>query len=499
MWSNELVADEDPNDVSPWLRDDWISDSTVPDRMVASTSARGTAGGEQPGGSDPYAEPSPDDFDDRHAGVSSRSSRSLLGRRIVAGAIIAALLIGSAAALFDTTGDSRGDPSGDTDGAPITTTEPEQPVTPATITPATIAPATIAPVTSTPVTSTPDSTTDSTTDTADRADTADTADPIPSAVVGEVPVWAQRVIGVPANLASMASTELITLTQSGIVHVTEFPSGSTRSLDVSDMGAQAQLVVGDRTILVFNSNELLVIRDEEPVVASSLDDGIIFVQPWTGTGSFVVTAPAIGPDRSERDWVLRADGTLESLDNRAIADAPFFSRLFSPQGDALVTTSGGVYAIDPSGATRRISPGSLIAIGQRHWAVEECDEALRCEYSIIEWDTGVATTGVLDRIDRFGFIDPATHMSPDGRSIIFRGDRDGSGRREILDVASGTTIEAGRMNELVYADSWAADSSGVFVTDRSVQFIDRDTGVVTEIDGLDRPRTVATTAAFSRP
>lgn len=121
---------------------------------------------------------------------------------------------------------------------------------------------------------------------------------------------------------------------------------------------------------------------------------------------------------------------------------------------------------------------------------------MRCAYSIIEWDTGAVTPGVLDRIDTFGFIDPATHISPDGRSIAFRSDDDGSGRREILDVASGATIAAGRITQFVYPDAWANDSSGVFISDRFVQFVDRERGVITEIEGLDRVRTV-TTGAFA--
>jgi len=36
----------------------------------------------------------------------------------------------------------------------------------------------------------------------------------------------------------------------------------------------------------------------------------------------------------------------------------------------------------------------------------------------------------------------------------------------------------------------------VFISDRFVQFVDRETGVITEVEGLDRVRTV-TTAAFA--
>ena len=309
-------------------------------------------------------------------------------------------------------------------------------------------------------------------------------------MVGEPPAWAESMVSVPENLATMAPTEVVTLSQSGILAVTEFPSGRARSLDASGRGSQ--LAFGDRTVVLFNSSSLLMIRDGEPVTETTFSDGIIFVQPWTGTGSFIVTTPATGPSAPQQEWVLDPDGSLELLDNRFVDESQFWSRAFSPEGDALVGGPGGVYAIAPDGDTRRISTGDLLAAGDQHWAIEECDDALRCAYSVVSWDTGTVTPGMLEPIDSFGFIDPATRISPDGRSIAYRADSDGTGRRRILDVASGISVEAGRINQLVYPDSWAADSSGLFIADRDLQFVDRATGTVTLVDGIDRIRTVAT-------
>lgn len=462
------MADDDPDDQSPWTRDDWDADSAVPDAgMFAGPPTTPAA----PARFGVFGEPPADDFDDRHASVASRSS---LWRKVIAAAIVAALLLGSAGALLGNAGSPDGAPDTSTpaDRTP-TVTLPDEPSD------------TLAPTAGSTIT-VPSS--------AGTSGAVEIAEPIPAVVVGEPPGWAERTIVVPENLAEMAPTEVITLTQAGVVNVTEFPSGRTRSLDVSDLGAQAQLAVGDRTIVVFNSVTLLTIRDGEPVVESSLSDGIIFVQPWSGTGSFVVTTPSIGTDSPERDSVLRPDGRLEPLVSPLVNETSFFSRVFSPAGDALVTAPGGVYAISPDGTSRRISTGNLMATGKRHWAVEECDERLRCAYSIVEWDTGTVTAGALERIDTFGFLDPSTHISPDGRSVAFRADTDGSGRREILDVVTGATIAAGRINQLVFPDAWATDSSGVFITDRVLQFVDRETGVITPIEDLDRIRTVATSA-----
>jgi hypothetical protein len=487
VWSNGAVADDDPDDASPWTRDDWVPESTAPDPVVfgakrstpGSTPARGPGSGSGGGAPpDPLAtgEPPPEDFDDhsRHA----VAPRSTVGRKVVAGGVVVALLVGSAGALLRDDSQAESEPETTTGdlGTDLGVRAPE-PTSPDTIPPTSVRTVTV------PVSPEPG--------------IIEIADPPPPIVEGEVPPWAERTINVPDALASMAPTEVVTLSQSGVLSVTEFPSGRSRSIDVSDIGSELQLAVGDGTIVVFDSTTLVQIRDREPVVKSELLDGIIFVQPWTGTGNFVVTTPTTGPRAPEQDWVLRPDSNLELLDSRFTDETSFFARVFSPFGDALFTAPGGVYAVAPDGAVRRISTGALLATGSRHWAIEECDDALRCAYSIIEWDSGTVTPGVLDAIDGFGFLDPSTHISPDGRSIVYRADADGSGRRQILDVATGGSIQAGRINQLVYPDSWVSDSSGLFFADRFLQFVDRTNGTVTEIADLDRVRTVAVTT-FSK-
>jgi hypothetical protein len=467
MWSNDAVA-EDPDDASPWTRDDWVPDSAVPDEHVFGIRPRSTVGEPR------AAEPPPEDFDDPDR--EARTPGSAI-RRAVAAAVVIALLVGSAGALLRNDGDPEAAPESSAASADAVVSVPS------TATPDTIPP-TSANVIAVPVSQEP----------AEAVQEQPSAPPI---VVGDPPAWAERTITVPEPLAAMAPTEVVTLARAGIVSVTEFPSGRTRSIDVSAVGADLQLAFGDGSIVVFDSTTLLQIRDGEPVVESEVGDGIIFVQPWTGTGNFIVTTPSTGDRAPEQDWVLRPDGSLELLDNPLAVETSFFSRVFSPFGDALVTAPGGVYAVDAAGDARRLSTGTLLATGSRHWAIEECDEELRCAYSIIEWDSGTVTPGVLDPIDGFGLLDPSTRISPDGRSIAYRADTDGSGRRQILDTATGESILAGRINQLVYPDSWASDSSGLFFADGFLQFVERTTGAVLQVEDLDRIRAVAT-GTFSK-
>ncbi len=479
LWSNDVVAHDDADDdaddgargASPWERDDWVPDSAVPDATVFGAdraripgSSRAASVGGAPGEPPPEAFADPEDDE--------RRSSSTFARKAIAAGIVIALVVGSAGALLRSGDDSE-------------TPSPEGTAPPADESPAT---------TEVPAMTTAPSTTQVVTLEAAGVAAAAGGDTgaLPAFEVGRIPSWAERSILVPEPLGAIAPTEVIALSQSDVLSVTEFPTGRSRSIDVAGLGPGLQLAVGDGTIVVFNSTNVMQIRDGEPVVVSSVPDGIIFLEPWTGTDQFIVTTPATGPSTPEQELVLRADGSLVALDERLAEEVRFWSRSFSPAGDTLLTRPGGVYAVAPDGVARRISTGDLLATGDAHWAIEECDESLRCAYSVIAWDTGAVTPGVLDVIESFGFIDPATRISPDGKSIVYRSDTDGSGQRRLLDVATGETFDAGRINQLRYSDAWATDSSGIFISDRVVEFIDRRSRLRTPIDDLGRVRAVAT-------
>lgn len=481
MWSNGHVADDDPDDVpdeaSPWERDDWVPERSLPDRSVFTR--RVPSPGPPPG---IFGEPPEESFADPD--VPGTSSRSTVVRKVVAAAVILALLVGSAGALFRSSGSSDDQTPTPTtvatDDTPPVALEALQPPAPPSSSPSVAAASTTALTAAV-----------SPTNEQSNGD----AEVVASFREGDPPAWTTSTIAVPDRLGLLAPTEVITLSQANVVAITEFPGGQTRQLDMSALGPLLQLAIGDGAITVFSATELVQIRGSDPVVRTSVGDGVIFVQPWIGTDTFIVTTPDTGPRAPQQDWVLAADGTLELLDNRFVDESTFFSRSFSPAGDALVNAAGGVYAIDPAGDSSRISTGTLLATGSRHWAVEECDEALRCASSVVEWASGTVTPGMLDAIRSFGLIDPATSISPDGRSIVYRADSDGSGRRRILDVASGTSVEAGRINQLVYPDAWVTDSSGIFVGGGELQFVDRMAGVATTVEGLGDVRTVATRSA----
>ncbi len=171
MWSNDGVAD-DPDDASPWTRDDWVPDSAVPDEHVFGVRRRATVG--QPGA----AEPPPEDFDDPDG--DPRTSGSSAVRRIVAAGVIIALLVGSAGALL------RNGDEPETEPEPRSTRAEVVVSAPTTSTPATMRPTNSILVT-VPVSPEPDQSVQKTS--------------APPVVVGDVPAWAERTITVPEPLA----------------------------------------------------------------------------------------------------------------------------------------------------------------------------------------------------------------------------------------------------------------------------------------------------------
>ncbi len=126
MWSNGVVADDNPDDASPWMRDDWVPDSTEPDTAVFATGRRPPAGPSAPSWSGGADEPPPEDFDDPGADVGA--PRSNVGRKVIAGGVVIALLVGSAGALLRDDGESETDPDPTSpaveidDTVPVTTT-----------------------------------------------------------------------------------------------------------------------------------------------------------------------------------------------------------------------------------------------------------------------------------------------------------------------------------------------------------------------------------------
>jgi hypothetical protein len=435
-------VDAGDDDISPWARDDWTSSADQPQLDDLSSPER------------------------QHADSSSEPERSTAGQSnggpsrpqvLLAGAVgIGFLVVGVAAML-------RG---GDTAVGPVSGSTVQVSTSDVTV-PQTTVPQTV--VTAT-ITAAPES--------------ASTATPIAPAVVGEVPTWTESSIVVPAPLDGLtAPTELVTLSPDRILQRIELPTGRVRSLDLDGWGDQPRLAVGDDSIAVYDGRDVAVIRDDDVIRRFVVPDGVLFLEAWPATSSFIVTSSGSPSGRAER-FVLRTDdGSLTPLTEVASDAMVFGAASFLSTGEMLVNGPGGVYSIGPDQQARRISGGDLLAVGRNHYAVEDCDESLQCTQFVVEAVSGIRSAAVLDDVTGFGIVDPSMRIAPDGRSIVGTDSSRDTGYRQIIDVATGDRLDVGRLAAIYYPDTWAADSSGLFLEDGGVvRFQVRDRAEVVTID-----------------
>lgn len=444
LWSNVSVADQD-DDISPWERDDWTSDAdapqldalTRPDRSRAPSTPLAPEFG--PGDSPP-----PTDGPTRT-------------QVLLAGAVGIGLVVFGAVAMLRS-GDSA-DPTTTIDTSVDTST--------------------------TSTTAPGSTTTNVVTTTVAPADAITGVVPA-AAVVGEVPTWTESLIAVPSPLDALTvPTELVTLTDNQVLQRIEFPSGRVRSLDVAAWGDNLRIAVSDDSIAVYDSQYVAIIRGDEAIRLFEISDGVIFIEAWPATDSFIVTSTGSPAEEAERFVMSTEDGSLQPV-TAEVADALLFGAgNFMSNGDLLVNRPGGVYAIGPDQLARRISDGDLLAVGRNHYAIESCDESLSCEQVIVEVFSGAQSAAMLATLTERGFVDPSTRIAPDGRSIVATDATPDSRYRQIIDTATGAPTSVGRLSALYYPDSWAADGSGLFVEEGgAVRFHVPGSAAAATIDGI---------------
>jgi hypothetical protein len=290
-----------------------------------------------------------------------------------------------------------------------------------------------------------------------------------AAVVGEVAAWTESSIVVPVPLQALgAPTELVTLTDTRVLQRIELPSGRVRRLDVSSWGENLNVAVSDDSIAVHDSRYVAIIRGDEPIRLFEIPNGVLFLEAWPTTDSFVVTSTGSPGGEAERLVMSADDGSLQPV-TADITDALLFGAgNFLSNGDLVVNRPGGVYAIGPDQQARRISDGDLLAVGRNHYAIESCDESLRCEQFVVEVASGARSAAVLGAMNRMGVVDPSTRIAPDGRSIVTTDPTRDTGYRQMIDTATGSPTTIGPFGELYHPDLWAADSSGLFVENAGV-------------------------------
>jgi hypothetical protein len=453
------VADQD--DISPWARDDWSSADTPAFESLTAPIDPG-----RPTGPDPVSRPAASA--DVPAPGRSSSPRPSGAQVWIAAAFGAVLLIGGVVALVrsDST-DRQATASDGTDRSVV------------------------APATTTATAGVPTFWND------DPVGTTEVPDDVTIAVseVGQLPVWTDSSIDVPPPLdAGGVATEVVAFGTDGTLYRIVVPAGQVRAMRMANWDSAAQAVVGEDAMVVFTGTSLTIIRDDEPIIRVPMSGGVIFVEAWPGTERFIVTTPSLAVSGGEQQLILGRDGTLTPIGTDFVIGGILGGRAFLPDGRVAINRPGGVYAISIDQPTTRLSDGDLLAVGAAHYAVEECDESLRCAGYVIDAGSGGRTEATLDALTSgVGFTDPSSRISPDGRKVVFTDRTSGTGVRRLLDVATGATVDIGRLDEILYADSWAADSSGIFTEEGgSIVFNPVDSANRVVVEGVDGIASVAT-------
>lgn len=441
------MSDVDVGDnISPWERDDWTSSDDAPQLDALTRPDRNPA----------PTTPLPPQVG-RGGGAASSHDRPSRMQVFSAGALGIGLLVFGAVALFR--GGDRADPATTIDTSVDTTT------------------------TSTTVLASP--TTEPVTITVAPAVGITAVAPAP-AVVGEGPAWTESSIAVPSPLDALTRpTELVTLTDNRVLQRIELPSGRVRSLDVAAWADNLRIAVSDDSIAVYDSRYVAIIRGDEAIRLFEIPDGVLFLEAWPATDAFVVTSTGSPTGEAERFVMNTDDGSLQPVAPEVTAALLFGAGNFVSNGDLLVNRPGGVYAIGPDQQARRISDGDLLAVGRNHYAIESCDESLRCEQFVVEAVSGARSAAVLGALSPNGVVDPSTRIAPDGRSIVATDSTRDTGYRQIIHAATGSRTDVGRLDALYYPDPWAADGFGLFVEEEgAVRFRMPSTAEAVRIDGV---------------
>jgi hypothetical protein len=138
-------------------------------------------------------------------------------------------------------------------------------------------------------------------------------------------------------------------------------------------------------------------------------------------------------------------------------------------GYLMVMRPDGVYQARP-GRVRRISTGSLLAVGRTGWLVAECDRQRHCQRILIDSSTYRRRILGLETVNG-GSRAPWGAISPDGRTAaVFDVGSDGLNTLELLDLHTGALHATGIDLEEPLNDGtirWSPEGRWLFAVDPS--------------------------------
>lgn len=303
-----------------------------------------------------------------------------------------------------------------------------------------------------------------------------------------VPQWELTSVALSPRLGALTvPTELVALTNNGLLYLIDVSTGSVRSIDTELPTTDVMLGIGRNDIMLgsYNRNDVLLARVGEPLTKITISGGPGQVLARPGTDEFIVVPNMYDPISPYLLRIGSDDRAARMVDGPMLDVNPWEIKFLPATGELIVNDSGGVYVIDETGQATRVSTGDLAILGANHYLVRECGDTRDCGYVRIDQHTGERVTVDLPDIEqarRYGDLSSAA-LSPDGTALSYYdwSATDGSPSRRLFDFATGTDIEVAPSDQYGLP-GWAPDGSGLFVVDgRGIAFFDRATGELAHI------------------
>jgi len=303
--------------------------------------------------------------------------------------------------------------------------------------------------------------------------------------------------------------------------------------------AEAWEIVGwsDRGVIRVAPSDGILTRTSAPPLASSgpltIATGrrVVIVRPADAVDGYVVrdgsTARRLsgsfarasfvfpGPDQDhlwtatsvEDDGapgVRRITIALVDLNGRATGETlplPHQGSEYSLQSDGLgylvSAGTGGFYVARPAGL-RKVTGGSLLAVGSTRWLTYDCDDRSRCRVNVVDRADGVRrqVPGAAPKMWAPGLI------SPDGRlASVLTAEADGQVRLELIDLSTGArrNVSIRISTEQPQVQSWSPDGRWLLVLDERgrLMAVDPATAKVRLVSDAIPPMSVITIRSTS--
>jgi hypothetical protein len=290
----------------------------------------------------------------------------------------------------------------------------------------------------------------------------DSARPTPSDTAPTVRAVGQPILGITA------SWELFASGTDGIVRI-EFAAGRVVRTPMPPLQSTgpAWLVVGGTWALVRPLDRVpgYLIRDGQPAgeLTSLLDQGGVALPGpgntvWLSPGAMLTSMSLIGLDGRRVGPSITLPRDLDSL-------------YTDGSGNVIASGSSGGYLVRPH-ITRKITSGSVIAVGPTRWLVRDCNDLTRCPPVVVDRATGtrraIRDSPVL--VNGYG---PVGTISPDGTvaAVVGNGPElvDPALRVRLVSLATGADRPLDvPLGDTLYQQmlAWSPDSRWLFVVGR---------------------------------